>query len=235
MKAYCRCADSSSCSDSKRLAARTADGYSHAPFARRCLNVAGSLLPSAILAVLPKCPVCLAAYVAIGTGVGLSASTTTYLRLLLEVLCLASLSYFASRLVRRFMALMFKTDRTVKAMEHSTEALPPICSSALRDILRPDNRLLPVCLSSARNGRSFQLHTTGLLARVGSKSLLPGGHFAGLWPIIRSEHTETVGVVVCCPSYPTLSVIESPITTRGSGHGLCSFYVLRDCASRPHP
>ena len=24
-------------------------------------------------------------------------------------------------------------DRTVKVMEHSTEALPPICSSALRD------------------------------------------------------------------------------------------------------
>jgi hypothetical protein len=38
-----------------------------------------------------------------------------------------------------------------------------------------------------------------------------------------------------CPLDPTLSVIESPITTRGSGHGLCSFYVLRDCASRPHP
>ena len=112
MKAQCRCADSSGCSDSKRLAARTADGYSRAPFAGRCLNVAGSLLPSAILAVLPKCPVCLAAYVAIGTGVGLSASTTTYLRLLLEVLCLASLSYFASRLVRRFMALMFKTEGT---------------------------------------------------------------------------------------------------------------------------
>jgi hypothetical protein len=26
---------------------------------------------------------------------------------------------------------------------------------------------------------SFQLHTTGLLARFGSKLLVPGGHFAG--------------------------------------------------------
>jgi hypothetical protein len=34
---------------------------------------------------------------------------------------------------------------------------------------------------------------------------------------------KTVGVVVCCPSEPTLSVIERPIVTaRGSEHGLCS-------------
>jgi hypothetical protein len=102
MKARCRCAVSLGCSDTKRPTARAADGYSRVPFARRCLDLAGSLLPSAILALLPKCPICLAAYVAIGTGVGISASTATYLRLLLVVLCLASLSYFASRLVRLF-------------------------------------------------------------------------------------------------------------------------------------
>jgi hypothetical protein len=105
MKARCRCEVSLGCSDTKRPTARAADGYSRVPFARRCLGLAGSLLPTAILAALPKCLVCLAAYVAIGTGVGISASTVTYLRLLLGVLCLASLSYFALRLVRRFMAL----------------------------------------------------------------------------------------------------------------------------------
>lgn len=63
MKAHCSCAVSSGCSDSKRPTARTADGNSHVPFARRCLDLVGSLLPSAIMAVLPKCPVCLAAYV----------------------------------------------------------------------------------------------------------------------------------------------------------------------------
>jgi hypothetical protein len=96
------------CSDLKRSTARAADGCSHVPFARRFLGLARSLLPSTIVAILPKCPICLAAYVAIGTGVGISASTATYLRLLLVVLCLASLSYFASRLVRRFISLMFK-------------------------------------------------------------------------------------------------------------------------------
>jgi hypothetical protein len=90
------------------VASRTADGHPHVRFARRRLDLAGSVLPSAILALLPKCPLCLAAYVAIGTGVGLSVSTATYLRMLIVILCLASLSYFASKLVRRSAALIFK-------------------------------------------------------------------------------------------------------------------------------
>jgi hypothetical protein len=73
-------------------------------FAKRFMDVAGWTVPGAILALLPKCPACLAVYIAIGTGFGISVSTATILRMLLLILCTSSLLYLAIKPVRRLIS-----------------------------------------------------------------------------------------------------------------------------------
>jgi hypothetical protein len=56
----------------------------------------------ALLMLTPKCPVCVAAYVAVATGFGFSISTAAHLRMLLIVLCAVSLVFVATKHLRRF-------------------------------------------------------------------------------------------------------------------------------------
>lgn len=58
-------------------------------------------VPGAVLAFLPKCPACVAAYIAMATGFAISAPTAAGLRSGLIALCVASLLWFGtSRLAR---------------------------------------------------------------------------------------------------------------------------------------
>jgi hypothetical protein len=59
------------------------------------------VVPAVVLAVVPKCPACLAAYVAVWTGIGLSFSTANYLRTGLLLGGGASLIFLAFRHGRR--------------------------------------------------------------------------------------------------------------------------------------
>lgn len=62
---------------------------------RRTGEIAGWLVPGATLALMPKCPACVAGYVALATGIGVSIPAATNVRLLLIVLCAASLTLLA--------------------------------------------------------------------------------------------------------------------------------------------
>jgi len=86
---------------------KAADGKAHPPqVAQRRFVWAKCSLPALILALLPKCPACFAAYVALGTGISLSVAAASVLQTLLIGVCVATLvwvfvSAFRSALRRR--------------------------------------------------------------------------------------------------------------------------------------
>jgi hypothetical protein len=74
---------------------------------RTILNAAQWTTPGAILLLMPKCPACVAAYVALGTGVGISITAASYVRVGVMTACVAALAYLAVRHARRFVTRWF--------------------------------------------------------------------------------------------------------------------------------
>jgi hypothetical protein len=69
--------------------------------ARRLSRAAASILPGAVLVLLPKCPLCVAAWLTAVTGVGFSATGAAWVRGMLVVLCVAAVALAAAPIVRR--------------------------------------------------------------------------------------------------------------------------------------
>ena len=66
---------------------------------RRPREVAGLILPGALLALIPKCPMCLAAYVTLCTGFTMSCSSAHILMRTLSALCIGTLALCVVRYV----------------------------------------------------------------------------------------------------------------------------------------
>ena len=73
-----------------------------APWLRRAGEAAEWLLPGTALALLPKCPVCLAAYVALGTGVMMTPASAHLLLRTVTVLCIGALACCLTRRVVKY-------------------------------------------------------------------------------------------------------------------------------------
>lgn len=69
--------------------------------ARRLSTGAASVLPGAVLVLLPKCPLCLAAWLTVATGMGFPAAGATWVRGMLMVLWVAAVAFAAAPIIRR--------------------------------------------------------------------------------------------------------------------------------------
>lgn len=68
---------------------------------KRLVRTMHWVAPGIGLILIPKCPVCLAAYIAIGTGVAVSFSVAEALRVGLLLVCAAALVWLAVNAARR--------------------------------------------------------------------------------------------------------------------------------------
>ena len=69
--------------------------------ARRLSRAAASILPGAVLVLLPKCPLCLAAWLTVVTGVGFSAAAAARVREMVVLFSVVAVALAAAPIVRR--------------------------------------------------------------------------------------------------------------------------------------
>jgi hypothetical protein len=68
---------------------------------RRGVKASGWVVPGAMMVLMPKCPACVVAYVAIVSGVGISVPMAAHLRMIVLVVCGVALLFLMARLLLR--------------------------------------------------------------------------------------------------------------------------------------
>ena len=71
-------------------------------WSRAVVRAVSWIVPSVLLAAMPKCPLCLAAYVAVFTGFGISLAAAKFAWWSVAIGCVAVLVYLATTTVRGF-------------------------------------------------------------------------------------------------------------------------------------
>ena len=67
----------------------------------RARSAAGMLIPGGALLLIPKCPLCIAAYIAAFSGLGVSVTAAAGIRYALITACVLAIGYFAFYIYRR--------------------------------------------------------------------------------------------------------------------------------------
>lgn len=94
-------------------------------FCKRSIEIAEWIVPGTVLALLPKCPACLAAYIGLATGLGVSFSTACYLRTSLIIVSVCALAFLASRC----MVQWSKKRKNTSDLGHPTEVETCPCAT----------------------------------------------------------------------------------------------------------
>jgi len=85
----------------KSAGPKRGEGKRQAGLVRRAWRSVQWLFPATVLVLMPKCPLCVAAYVALFTGIGITFSAAQWIQRLILVFCLTSLAFLAVRYWRR--------------------------------------------------------------------------------------------------------------------------------------
>lgn len=78
-------------------------GFSKNKSLRKMVNFVGALLSGLLIILIPKCPMCLAAYIAVGTGIGVSFTVAGYIKIMMIAICVVSFFYFVFKRRRRML------------------------------------------------------------------------------------------------------------------------------------